>query len=89
MADRWQREFDSVRNALVLLHYRAVNNCPDGKEYVSALFRAGWRIACIVLLGHPAEEWIRHSGIRYVEVPDSPRMASNEVARLVRGAFGW
>lgn len=86
---RWQGEFNGIRNALVLLRYRAANGCPEGKEYVSAFVGAGWRIACIASLGQRAEDWIRTSGIRYAEFPDSTKMASNEVAHLLRANFGW
>lgn len=88
-AERWQGEFACIRNALVLLHYRAANNYPDDKDYVSAFVEAGWCIACIASLGQRAEDWIRTSGIPYAEFPDSVNVASNELARLVRTSFGW
>jgi len=85
----WAGVFDSIRNAVVLLRYDPVNNCPAGQEYVKLLLSDGWHIECVVSLGEPARDWIRSSGIRHIETPQSVSLASNEVAAIVRRAWGW
>ncbi len=85
----WDGKFGSIRNAVVLLRYDVDNNCPDGEAYVTAFLNDGWQIACIVSLGEVARDWVRGSGLRSIEIPDSPCLASNEVANIIRKAWAW
>jgi hypothetical protein len=85
----WAGDFQQVRNALIVLRYDAIEQFPDGKNYVDALLRDGWRVACIASLGEHTRDWVRQSGIPYVDVAESKKMPSNAVASVIRKAFGW
>ena len=87
--NHWQGEFDTVRNAVLVLRYDAFNGCPDGKMYIHDFVNDGWVIQCVVSLGEPARDWVRLSGFQFLEIPNSASLPSNAVAAKVRTAFGW
>ncbi len=85
----WKGQFKSMRNALVPLRYDPDSGQPAAECYVQALLNDGWTIKGIASLGEKARDWLKNSGLPYIEVPNSTSVPSNVVAAQVRAAFGW
>lgn len=85
----WAGNFKRIRNAIITLRYDAYNKLPAADKYIEALIGDGWVIQAIVSLGEPARDWIVHSGVPFISIPDSTTLPNGVITTKVKQAFGW
>jgi hypothetical protein len=74
-----------VNYVIVALRYKAARGLPAATGYLAAFRGAGWNIAGYAVLGGGA---LLPFGGGGVPIPNARNMASNEIAGLLRGAWG-
>jgi hypothetical protein len=74
-----------VDAAIVALRFSQVRGQPSATGYIRAFQQAGWKIAGHAVLGQ-AQTLPGLSGIAILNAPNLP---SNEVARQIRGNWGF